>query len=232
MPDDIKKTPQPNKKSEVVPQTDVSLGDDKATRNFVYLMITATIAMAIVGGAALYWLIGNYVKQSNKNKAQDKTIALLEKKKQDIAALKPNYDAIKAPGANGKSQADLILNAMPTDEGFRQFVGMIENMAQKANVKVSSLSKPGAAAGGTATAAPTSGTVLPSGVQSSQVSIPIDGNYDNVIAFLKETENSSRVMDFVSMNISSTTGTISVSPTFKIYWQGPANIEPTTKELQ
>jgi len=34
------------------------------------------------------------------------------------------------------------------------------------------------------------------------------------------------------MNISSTTGTISVSPTFKIYWQGPANIEPTTKELQ
>jgi len=225
---EAKNTQPQNKKSAPVPQTDASLGDDKATRNFVFAMIAATIVIVIAGGIVLYWLIGNYIKQSNKNKAQDQTITLLEKKKQDIAALKPNYDAIKAPGANGKSQADSILNAMPIDEGFRQFVGMIENMSQKANVKVASLSKPSAPAAGTAT----TGTALASGVQSSQVSIPVEGSYDNVIAFLKETENSSRVMDFVSMSISNIKGNVSVSPTFKIYWQAAANIEPTTEDLK
>ncbi|MEI6169845.1 MAG: hypothetical protein WCP56_02495 [Candidatus Saccharibacteria bacterium] len=233
MPEAKNNQPQ-NKKSAPVPQTDASLGDDKATRNFVFAMIAATIVIVIAGGIVLYWLIGNYIKQSNKNKAQDQTITLLEKKKQDIAALKPNYDAIKAPGANGKSQADSILNAMPIDEGFRQFVGMIENMSQKANVKVASLSKPSAAAGGSAPAAgtATTGAALASGVQSSQVSIPVEGSYDNVIAFLKETENSSRVMDFVSMSISNIKGNVSVSPTFKIYWQAAANIEPTTEDLK
>lgn len=232
MPESTQPNPAANKKSATVPQTDVSLGDDKATRNFVYAMIGLTVAIVLAGGGFLYFLIGQYVKQSNLNKAQDETIKLLEKKKQDIAVLKPNYDAVKAPGANGKSQADLILNAVPTDEGFRQFVGMIENMAQKSNVKVSSLSKPGAAGGTAAGTASAGGTALSSGVQSSQVTIPVEGTYGNILAFLKETENSSRVMDFVSMNISSTTGTISVSPTFKIYWQGPANIESTQKELQ
>jgi Tfp pilus assembly protein PilO len=196
-------------------------------------MIALTLLMLIVGGAALYWLIGRYVYQTNQNKAQDETIELLEKKKQDIAALKPNFDAIKAQGAGGKSEAELILNAMPTDEGFRQFVGMIENMAQKTNVRVSSLSKPGAGAGGAAAAVGlNSGVALPSGVQSSQVSVPVEGSFNNVIAFLKATENSSRVMDFVSMSIESTTGNVSVSPTFKIYWQAPANIQPTQRELQ
>jgi hypothetical protein len=230
MPESAPKSPVTNKKSPAVPQTDTSLGDDKSTRNFVYAMIAVTVLMLIVGGAALYWLIGRYVYQTNQNKAQDETIRLLEQKKQDIASLKPNYDAIKAPGANGKSEADLILNAMPTDEGFRQFVGMIENMAQKANVRVSNLSKPGAAAG--ATAGLNAAIPLPAGVQSSQVSVPIEGSYNNVIAFLKETENSSRVMDFVSMNIGDISGNISVSPTFRIYWQSPANINPTQKELQ
>ena len=225
------KPPAINKKSAPRPQTDTSLGDDKATRNFVFAMVALTLLMLIVGGATLYWLIGRYVYQTNQNKAQDETIELLENKKKDIAALKPNFDAIKAPGAGGKSEADLILNAMPTDEGFRQFVGMIENMAQKSNVRVSSLSKPGGGAGGTA-AALNSAVALPSGVQSSQVSVPVEGSFDNVIAFLKATENSSRVMDFVSMSIGSTTGNISVSPTFKIYWQAPANIQPTQRELQ
>ena len=225
------KPPVINKKSAPIPQTDTSLGDDKATRNFVFAMVALTLLMLIAGGATLYWLIGRYVYQTNQNKAQDETIELLENKKKDIAALKPNFDAIKAPGAGGKSEADLILNAMPTDEGFRQFVGMIENMAQKSNVRVSSLSKPGGGAGGTA-AALNSAVALPSGVQSSQVSVPVEGSFDNVIAFLKATENSSRVMDFVSMSIGSTTGNISVSPTFKIYWQAPANIQPTQRELQ
>jgi len=221
------KQPTTNKKSPSIPQTDVSLGDDKSTRNFVYAMIGLTLIMLIAGGSLLYWLIGGYVYQSNKNKAQDETISLLEKKKQDLAQLKPNYEAVKAVGSNNKSEADLILNAMPTDEGFRQFIGMIENMSQKANVKVSSLTKPSSAA-----AALNSGVALPAGVQSSQVSIPIEGSYDNVIAFLKETENSSRVMDFVSMSIGNISGNLSVTPTFNIYWQAPANIESTQKELQ
>lgn len=225
------KPPVINKKPAPIPQTDTSLGDDKATRNFVFAMVALTLLLLIVGGATLYWLIGRYVYQTNQNKAQDETIELLEKKKQDIAALKPNFDSIKTPGPNGKSEADLILNAMPTDEGFREFVGMIENMAQKTNVRVSSLSKPGGGAGGTA-AALNSAVALPNGVQSSQVSVPVEGSFDNVIAFLKATENSSRVMDFVSMSIGSTTGNISVSPTFKIYWQAPANIQPTQRELQ
>ncbi len=221
------------KKSVKIPNTDTSLDDDKSTRKFVYLMIALIILMIIVGGVILYWMIGRYVQQTNKNKAQDETISLLETKKTNLELLKPNYEKVLVPVKDGKSQAELILNAMPTSEDFREFVAMIENMSQKSGVKVTSLTKPGSEEGGqTPQVVVTNPRPLPPKVKSSLVTIPIEGSFDNVLNFLRETEKSSRVMDFVSMEIDSLSGTVSVSPTFTIYWQDQANISPTEKELK
>lgn len=78
MPD---KPQQPSaKKPLVIPKTDVSQDNDKSTRRFVYYMIALIALIVIAGGVLVYWLAGNFVTQTNKNKAQDKTIALLEQK--------------------------------------------------------------------------------------------------------------------------------------------------------
>jgi Tfp pilus assembly protein PilO len=222
MPESSKSNQNKTKKSISVPDTDVSLGEDKATRNFVFAMVGLTALIIVAGGAVLYWLIGGYVYQTNQNKAQDKTIELLEKKKVDIAALRPNYDAINVPGQNGKSDADLILNAMPTDEGFKELIAMIEKMGQESGVKIPTVSK------GTAANTVTQTT---SGDQSYSIAVNIEGTLPKILDFVRKTENSSRVMDFVNMSVSGT-GNLTASANFKVYWRGPANIEPKEEPLK
>jgi Tfp pilus assembly protein PilO len=222
MPESAQPLQKKPKKAVSVPDTDISLGEDKSTRNFVLAMVGLTVLIIIVGGGVLYWLIGRYVYQTNQNKAQDKSIDLLEKKKVDIAALRPNYDAINVPAQNGKSDADLILNAMPTDEGFKELIAMIEKMGQESGVKIPTVSK-----GGTASAvAPTA-----SGDQSYSIAVNIEGTLPKILDFIRKTESSSRVMDFVNLTVSGT-GNLTASANFKVYWRAPANIEPTQEELK
>lgn len=212
-------------KKPINPNTEISKKDENYTKRFVLIMIGITALIVIVGGAFLYWLVGRYVDQSNKNKAQDMTIKLLEQKKADLAALQPNYEKIIAPGADGKSQADLIIDAMPADEGYKQLIPAIEKMGQEAGVKVSSISKAAGANSKTAAA-----SVYP----GYSVSVPLDGNFSNILDFVRKTEDSSRVMNFVSMSIdgSSRSGPVSASLVFSVYYKLPANIAPTTKELK
>ena len=225
MPD--KPKPTSPKKALVVPKTDVSQDDDKSTRRFVYYMIALIILIIIAGGALIYWLAGNFVTQTNKNKAQDKTIGLLEQKKRDLAELQPNYDKITAPGPNGKSQSASILSAQPENEAYKDLIAMVERMGQDSGVKIPSISKSSAAAT-TTTTDPTRATI------PYQISVSINGTFAQVEDFIKKTENSARVMDFVTLSIGGSTksGPVTTSATFTVYYQLPADISSTQKELE
>ena len=58
-------------KQAIIPNTDVSQDEEKATRRFVFITIAVISLTVIIGGIALYWIVGQYIKQTNKNKAQD-----------------------------------------------------------------------------------------------------------------------------------------------------------------
>jgi Tfp pilus assembly protein PilO len=214
---------KPVKKENVVPATEISAAEDKQARRFIIIAITIIVITVIAGGALLYWLIGKYVYQSNKNKAQDQTIALLQQKQTNIQQLRPNYEKITAKGPNGRSDADLILNAMPVDEGFRELIAMIERMGLESGVKISSISK--------AEASSASGTVAG---KSYDVTVNMEGFPEKILEFLNKTEKSSRVMDFVSMNTNNpgSGGQSTAVGTFRVYYQGPADIKSTEKELR
>jgi Tfp pilus assembly protein PilO len=218
---------RPSAKSKLkAPNTELSQYDDKSTSRYLFYMIAAMVVIVIAGGIAIYQLGRQYVTQSNKNKALAKTIGLLEQKKTDLAALKPNYEAITEKGPNGKSDADLILNAMPADEGYKQLIAMIERMGQEAGVQIPGVQKS------------TSGTAIASGGTSGatpyQISISMTGTFAQVMDFISKTENSSRVMDFSTLSFTGSTrgGTVQASATFTVFWQKPADIAPTEQELQ
>lgn len=207
------------------PNTYLSQNDDKATKRYVFYMIVAMVLIAIIGGFAIYQLAGAYVSQTNKNKAQDLTIRLLEQKKDNLEKLRPNYEAIKAKGLSGKSDADLILNAMPADEGFKQLIAMIERMGQESGLQIPSVTK---------SSAVTIPTTSVNGALPYQVSVTMSGTFAQVLEFIKKTEDSSRVMDFVSLNVNGSTksGPIQATATFTVFWQKTADINPTQKELE
>ena len=104
---------------------------------------------------------------------------------------------------------------------------MIEKMGQQSGVLIPSVSRSGAASA--AAAADQTVAALP-----YQVSISIGGTYAQVQDFIKKTENSARVMDFVTLNIAGSTksGPVTASATFTVYYQLPANINPTEKGLE
>lgn len=209
------KVSQYNKKQVIVPNTDVSQNEERATQRFVLIMIAIISITVIAGGVALYWIVGQYIKQTNKNKAQDITIGLMETKKANIEKLKPNYESMLVPGPNGKSNADLILIAMPTDEAYGNLIAMLEVMAQQSNIKMSTINK----------TAKTDNLVG----NSYQFSLSLSGNFGQILDFLSKTENSARVFDFVSMDISGGTtssSNVTVTATFKTYYNPPANIAP------
>lgn len=232
-PKDVNNTGGNKKEAVETPNTEISTQDDTSTRRFVLLMASLTIAIVVIGAIVIYWLAGRYVAQTNKNKAQDQTITLTKQKKENLELLRPNYNNITSKGSNGKSDADLILNAMPVDEGYNQLIAMLERMGQESGVQVGSVSKSTQA---DTTASPTSSPIVPSGpnVKSYQISLTAEGNFNNILEFVKKTENSSRVLDFVNVSLSgpAQSNKISASMSFKVYWQGPANINPTEKELQ
>lgn len=208
-----------NPKKIAVPATDTSMEENASTNRFVLAMIGVIALAVIVGGIALYYLVGQYIKQSNKNKAQDITIGLMEQKQTNIEALKPNYATITAPGANGKSDADLILIAMPIDEAYDSLIAMLENMAQQSSVKLLTIAKTSEAAEAN---------------NSYSFSVSLSGDFNQILEFLKKTENSARVFDFVSMNIGGATksgSNVTVSATFKTYYNPAANIAPTQVPL-
>ncbi len=222
----IKPTATPTKKHPAVPTTEVSMEQDKSTRNYLITVILIIFIVVLAGGIAIYWLWGSFTLQTYKNKAQDQTIGLLEQKKKDLVLLKPNYDKLISPGFEGKSTQDQILIAVPTNDAFAELLAMVERMGNESNVKITSISR-----GGTPTVA---SEAVTEGVSSYSIAIAMEGTRETVQAFLAKTEDSARVLDFISISYGDDTREqkITATTSFTVYFQGPANINSTTEELR
>lgn len=212
------------KKDIVIPDTDKSVKEDKSTRKFVTWMVVIIVLIIIVGGAVIYWQINLYITQSNKNKAQDLYISALKTKQQNLEKLKPNYEKITAKGSNGLSDADLILQAMPSDKGFDSLIAMIEKIGAESGVTVNSISQGKDKKGGSGI----------SGVITYPVDVDLEGDYKGILEFLTKTEKSARVMNFASMKLSGDIGSNknSAKVTMNVYYKLPADISTKEEELK
>jgi len=214
------KKPTTNKPK--VPNTEISIAQDASSRNYIIIMVAVSIVIVFVGGYFITNLTNQYIHQSNVNKAQDKTIGALDTTQSNLKALRPNYDAITTKGASGVSDSNLILNALPEKPDYEGLIAILEKMGQNAGVKVSTISQ-------SSTAAP---TAAKAGAIAVPFTITVEGSYNSVLEFLKETEKSSRVINFNSMSLSSSGGTLSASISMTTYYKSPANISNTMEPLK
>jgi Tfp pilus assembly protein PilO len=219
------KTPKAKSKPEkVVLHTESSEKEELKTRNYIIVLIVVMVLIVLAGGFLTYYLATRYSHEANKLKAQDEQIVLLEKKQKDLEALKPNYEAIIAPGANGVSDAQLILNALPITSDFKGLIAMLEKMGQQSGVKILNASQ-------SQNTSDNQDSV--SNAQTLGFTVSVEGSYQGLIDFLKKTEQSSRVINFSSMALTSSPGQpIQANLTMNTYWQPEADIKPTTRPLQ
>lgn len=211
-----------------VPKTEISKAQDVSTRNYLIFSGVVVFLIVLVGGFSIYWLGGRYINQSNLNKAQDQLISSLVKKQKDLQALKPNFDAINAKGANGISDAELILRAVPTTQDYESLIAILEQMGKESGVKVTNITQQNATSGSqTQQTTQTSSDVKTAGATPFVFTVNVEGTYTAILDFLKKTENSARVINFNSMDINGSTGNITANLTMTTYFKPDANIEST-----
>lgn len=233
---------QPEKKKEqvAVPETEISQAQEKTTRNYYIIMGVIIGATVIVGGYVIYRLAMAYGHSSNENRAQDIEINALLTKQKNLELLKPNYEAIIRPGANGVSDKKLIMNALPDSADYEKLIAILEKMGQESGVKVRSVSQGGDSAGSSSSTNATNQDGNSSQPQPLTFSVDIEGSYSAILEFLNKTEQSSRVINFASMDITggstgtatNASGAITANLTMTTYFQDPANIAPTIKPLE
>lgn len=213
-----------------VPKTDVSKATDVATRNYLIISGAVVFMIALLGIFSIYWLGGKYVNQSNLNKAQDQLISSLVKKQKDLQALKPNFDAINAKGANGISDAELILRAVPTTQDYESLIAILEQMGKESGVKVTNITQQATAQNSQTqqdSQSKANSEVKTAGATPFVFTVNVEGTYTAILDFLKKTENSARVVNFNSMDINGSTGNITANLTMTTYFKPDANIEST-----
>lgn len=232
------KNNKPNKSVEV-PKTEVSKKFDIKTRNYLIVAGVAVFAIVLVGGFIIYWLAGRFVSQSNLNKAQDQLVSDLTEKQKDLQELKPNYDKIIAKGANGVSDAELILRAVPTTQDYESLIAILERMGQESGVKVKDISQQNVVQTGQTTATPATPatqsantSIQTGGATPYTFIVKLEGSYNSILEFLNKTENSARVINFDSMGIDGSTNNITTSLTMTTYFKPDANIESTLTPLK
>ncbi len=216
------------KKSIEVPKTEVSKAADVSTRNYLIISGIIVFLIVLVGIVSIYWLGGRYVQQSNLNKAQDQLLTSLIQKQKDLQALKPNFDAINAKGANGISDAELILRAVPTTQDYESLIAILEQMGKESGVKVTNITQQNSTqSSGPQASTPTNSEVKTGGATPFAFTVNVEGSYAAILEFLKKTENSARVINFDSMDINGNTGNIEANLTMTTYFKPDANIEST-----
>lgn len=252
MKTDKKQLKKDSKKVEV-PKTEVSLAQAQTAKHF-YLITSLILAVIIIGGGyASYKLFNSYIHKSNEIKAQDKLIHSLNQKKEDLEALKVPYANITSSNGGTGSDAEAILRALPVTEDYKSLIAMLENIANVSGVSLDSVSRTsgGSSTSTTTTPAPTStagGSASTSGSSTSSsgagapqqpqelvFSVSISGPYEKIILFLDNTEKSARVINFKSMQISSSSEggkDIKANLTMKTYYQAPADISSTQEDLK
>ncbi len=230
--DSIKKTPAPKI---TVPKTDKSQADNKELQKYMLISGIIIASIVIVGGVLIYWLASKYTYQSNLNKAQDQLINSLTQKQKDLQALKPNLAAITAVGANGISDAELILRAVPTTQNFEGLIAILERMGAESGVKVTNISQSNSTGAISSSANSVTNTnAQGSGSQATPFvfTVNVEGSYPSIIEFLKKTEKSARVINFNNMSINGNTGNITANLTMTTFYKPPANINSTYVPLK
>jgi Tfp pilus assembly protein PilO len=103
---------------------------------------------------------------------------------------------------------------------------MLEKMGQQSGVKITSATQQTSQSG-------QGNTGAVGAAQTVGFTVAVEGSYQGLIDFLKKTEQSSRVINFVSMALTGGSGQpIQANLTMNSYWQPPADIKPTTRPLQ
>lgn len=232
----MQKQSAPAQKRISVPKTEKSQAQDKALRKYLIICGAGLAAIVIIGGYLIFWLGGKYIHQSNVTKAQSQLINNLETKQKNLQALKPNYEAITTKGANGISDADLILRAMPTTEDYASLIATLERIGLESGVKVTNVSQVNTSA---APAANTGSGGLGGNSNSSSSTVTpfvftvnVEGSYTGILEFLKKTEQSARVVNFNSMSLNGKTGNISANLTMTTFFKPDANINSTFVPLR
>jgi len=228
--------------------TEMSKEESRKNRQYIITMYAITGLIVIVGGFFIYRLFGTYIRKTNEVKAQDQYINALQQKKKDLVTLQANFQNITRKGSNGLSDADVVLRALPETADFKTLIGVFENIGAASGVQAS-VSTPTtvAGAGTTATAGTPStnasagtigGLTSDSNVSTGstpvpfQITVTVNGPYQQVLQFLKNTEKSLRPINFQTMTISGTSGTVQASITFETYYQGQADISNHQEPLK
>jgi len=223
------KVQKPTKKI-VVPQTEVSEKLDSTTRNYLIIMGLVSAGIVVFGGYMIYRLTTQYIYQSNVNKAQDQLIASLITKQKNLQALKPNFEAINSKGANGISDAQLILRAVPTTQDYENLLATLEKIGQDSGVKVTNVSQSSSSTSGSDA---TNDTAVSGATATGfPFTVNVEGSYSAILEFLKKTENSARVINFNSMSLNGDTGKISANLTMTTFYKPDANINSTMVPLK
>lgn len=237
----------------VVPQTEISQREAVSAGKYYLVVGLIMVGILLVGGYFINSLFQQYIKESNKIKAQDKTISLYNKKVDDLAELESAYNAIKEKKGN-ISDAERIMKALPAKEEYRSLIAMVENISNSSGVKLNSVSNgssgSSSASGSSAPAATpstsSSSSSTPGASSSSSSSsssttakpqklvftVSIQGPYDRIIKFLENTEKSARVVNFRDMKLGGEGNEITADLTMETYWQPEAKIDSTYEELK
>lgn len=225
----------------MAPTTEMSIDEARKNRQYIITMYVITGLIAIVGIFVIYRLFGTYIRKTNEVKAQDEYINALNQKKSDLAKLQTNYQVITQKQSNGLSTADVVLRALPVTPDFKTLIGVFENISAASGVQAN-VSPPAAVAStsaGTTSSSNSGGTVgsdstvsTGSTPQPFQITVSVTGPYQQVLQFLQNTEKSLRPINFQTMTISGTTGTVQASITFETYYQGQADISNKEEPLK
>jgi Tfp pilus assembly protein PilO len=221
-------TPKPKKKPEV-PKTEISQSQDKSARNYIILMCVIIGLIVVAGGYIIYRLAMQFAYISNVNRAQDMLISALNTKQQNLDILKTKYDTIAQKGANGVSEANLILSAMPVSVAYDNLIATLEAMGQQSGVQVTSVTlSDSQSQSGEANSVSSQTTGIP-----VSFTVNVEGSYSAIIAFLQKTQQSARVINFNSMTITGSSGSsLTANITMTTYYQPEANIDSTYEPLK
>ncbi|AKM82070.1 TPA: hypothetical protein DD449_03150 [Candidatus Berkelbacteria bacterium] len=159
------------------------------------------------------WQIHNEIKKT-KTDLQDAS-----KKKEVLTALSKNNQLDTLYGIASKY--------IPLSQNSSELVIEMSAVANQANLKVEQFSLDNSAPKAATTTTPTTSTSAVSGVTELKFSIKVSGNFSDFLTFLKNTETSSRLITFNSMQLATTDNVLSVQLIGSAYWQKDSNLDQT-----
>lgn len=102
---------------------------------------------------------------------------------------------------------------IPEDQSSGELIVDITNMANQSNLKIGQFSLDNSAS--PSTSSPTTATSL----NELKFSLSISGGFPNLVSFLKNTENSSRLITFKSVSLSQASGSLTAQISGSAYWK-------------